>query len=57
MVRRINTLAHAVGAPVWQRNYYEHVIRTDEDLLRIRQYIVENPERWDEDDLNPDRSA
>ena len=33
----------------WQRNYYEHVIRNDEDLDRIRQYIVNNPASWAED--------
>jgi len=40
---------------LWQRNYYEHVIRSDEELNRIRQYIEENPMRWDEDDENPNR--
>lgn len=35
-----------VGAPIWQRNYYEHIIRSDEDLERIRRYIAENPARW-----------
>jgi REP element-mobilizing transposase RayT len=38
---------------VWQRNYYEHVIRNEEDLGRIRQYIVDNPARWDRDPENP----
>ena len=33
---------------VWQRNYYEHVIRDDGDLYAIRRYIVTNPERWNE---------
>ena len=33
---------------VWQRNYYEHVIRDDRDLWAIRRYIVTNPERWNE---------
>ena len=38
---------------LWQRNYYEHVIRDDESLRRIRQYILDNPANWDEDDENP----
>jgi len=38
---------------VWQRNYYEHVIRNDESLSRIRQYIHENPMRWAFDRENP----
>jgi REP element-mobilizing transposase RayT len=35
--------------PLWQRNYYEHVIRDDRDLDRIRQYIANNPAAWDHD--------
>ena len=38
---------------LWQRNYYEHVIRDEDDLNRIRQYIAENPLRWDHDPENP----
>jgi len=34
----------------WQRNYYEHVIRDDNDLSRIREYIVNNPVKWEEDE-------
>jgi len=34
----------------WQRNYYEHVIRDDHDLNRIREYIVNNPAKWEEDE-------
>jgi REP element-mobilizing transposase RayT len=44
---------HAVGAAefAWQERYYEHVVRNDQDLKRIREYIVNNPARWAEDDL------
>ena len=38
---------------VWQRNYYEHVIRNEESLMQIRQYIDENPLRWSDDPENP----
>jgi len=38
---------------VWQRNYYEHVIRNESDLADIRDYIGENPARWAEDEYNP----
>jgi putative transposase len=38
---------------VWQRNYYEHVIRDEPDLARVRSYIDENPLRWEFDDENP----
>ena len=51
--RRINALLGTVGTPFWQRNYYEHVIRDEESLNRIRRYIVDNPARWSEDPENP----
>ena len=34
---------------VWQRNFYDHIIRNEEDLNRIRQYIVDNPMDWEKD--------
>jgi len=37
----------------WQRNYYEHVIRDDDSLTRIRQYIIDKPARWAFDRENP----
>ena len=39
--------------PVWQDNYYEHIIRNEQALHRIRQYIRDNPARWDLDIENP----
>ncbi len=41
------------GKNVWQRNYFEHIIRDDDDLNRIRKYIVENPAKWEIDRENP----
>jgi REP-associated tyrosine transposase len=38
---------------LWQRNYYEHIIRDDESLHRIRQYILDNPANWASDRENP----
>ncbi|MCZ7627518.1 MAG: transposase [Candidatus Methylomirabilis sp.] len=38
----------------WQRNYYEHIIRDETSLNRIREYIQNNPARWAEDPENPD---
>lgn len=38
---------------LWQRNYYEHVVRDEESLDRIRQYILDNPARWEFDRENP----
>ena len=41
------------GTPVWQRNYWEHVIRSERALTAIRQYILDNPARWSHDRYNP----
>jgi REP element-mobilizing transposase RayT len=38
---------------IWQRNYYEHVIRDHKDWNRIHRYIVSNPSLWAEDEENP----
>ena len=38
---------------LWQRNYYEHIIRDDRSLERIRAYILDNPARWPTDPENP----
>jgi REP element-mobilizing transposase RayT len=37
------------GQPLWQRNYYEHIIRDEKDLNRIREYIINNPLKWESD--------
>ncbi|HRZ79907.1 MAG TPA: transposase, partial [bacterium] len=34
----------------WQRNYYEHIVRNESDLRNIRQYIIQNPLNWENDD-------
>ena len=39
--------------PFWQRNYYERIVRNEDELNRIRQYIRDNPEKWAEDKNNP----
>ena len=41
------------GLGIWQRNYYEHIVRDETSLLRIREYIVTNPARWSVDPENP----
>ena len=38
---------------LWQRNYFEHIIRDERDLAGIQRYIEENPLRWEFDDENP----
>ena len=50
--KRMNLPDHG---PLWQRNYYEHIIRSTESLDRIRAYILNNPQQWAEDQENPAR--
>jgi REP element-mobilizing transposase RayT len=38
---------------LWQRNYYERIIRSEEELQTIRQYIIDNPRKWPDDPNNP----
>ena len=51
--RRINEQRGLSGVPVWQRNYYDRVIRNNGELNGIRQYIVNNPAQWEIDSENP----
>ena len=51
--KRINAIRRTPGVPVWQRNYYEHVFRSEEELNHVRQYVIDNPLHWDEDPENP----
>ena len=53
VTKAINDIRNTPGLPVWQRNYYEHVIRDENELHGIRQYIFENPLKWDMDTENP----
>jgi len=48
-----NRLLQRPGQPLWQRNYFERVVRDEEELQRIRDYIVNNPACWGEDTENP----
>lgn len=52
--KRINEL-HDLTTQIWQRNYYEHIIRGDKALLALRQYIRDNPAQWQVDKENPGR--
>jgi len=51
--RRLNMARGTPGAPLWQRNYYEHVLRDADDCEAIRWYIETNPTRWALDEENP----
>ena len=49
VARRINDLRGTPGEPVWQRNYYERIVRNERELAAIRLYILENPRNWEVD--------
>ena len=51
--KRIWKFPEFKGTPIWQRNYYEHIIRNETDLKNKTDYIEVNPLLWDEDDENP----
>jgi REP element-mobilizing transposase RayT len=51
--KKINHLRATPGQPVWQRNYYEHVIRNEIDLEEIEEYIQNNHLKWLEDENHP----
>lgn len=51
--RKINQRRSTPGAPVWQRNYYERIIRNERELDATRRYIAQNPLRWALDKDNP----
>jgi REP element-mobilizing transposase RayT len=53
VTRILNGLRRTPGAPVWQRNYYEHIIRNETEFNHIWDYIDDNPQSWAEDQLHP----
>jgi REP element-mobilizing transposase RayT len=54
---KVNRLLRRRGVPLWQRSYYEHIVRTGEDLRKIQRYILENPFMWSLDPENPNRKS
>jgi REP element-mobilizing transposase RayT len=47
--RRFNRMQKTPGVPLWQRSFYEHVIRNERELDAIRGYIADNPLKWELD--------
>lgn len=47
VTKQLNALN--IGCSVWQRNYYEHIIRDEQSYKRISEYIINNPKKWSED--------
>ncbi|MBF8249239.1 MAG: hypothetical protein HW374_2039 [Bacteroidetes bacterium] len=55
--RQNNEIRKTAGKPIWQRNYFDHIIRDERSLEGIRDYISTNPQRWEDDKENPDKSG
>ena len=55
--KRINICQVSPGTKFWQRSFYDHVIRDEDDYNRIREYIQNNPLRWALDEYNPANQA
>lgn len=51
-IRRINALRNMPGKPVWQRDYYDRIVRDNHTLIYIRRYIRNNPINWITDRTN-----
>lgn len=54
VTKRINIIWHTKGQSIWQRNFYEHIGREQKSLDNIREYILNNPQRWTDDPENPE---
>jgi len=50
VTKHVNEIYKKSGSSIWQRNYYEHIIRDERDLNRIREYIISNPAIWKKDE-------
>ncbi|KAA3642286.1 MAG: transposase [Chloroflexi bacterium] len=51
--RRINRMNSTPGSPVWQRGYWDRIIRNGKELHNTRQYILNNPLNWTDDENHP----
>lgn len=54
VTKQINKLKDHSDQSVWQRDFYDRIIRNEDELNRIRQYILENPSNWEKDRNNSD---
>ena len=49
---RTREIIKSLAYKIWQRNYYEHIIRDEKAYINISNYIIENPVKWEVDQLN-----
>ncbi|WP_017296214.1 transposase [Geminocystis herdmanii] len=52
VTKRIKQICNETTVCVWQKNYYESIIRSEEHLNNVRKYIINNPQKWDDDPEN-----
>ena len=52
--KQINLIRRTPGVAVWQRNYYDRIIRNEKEFSIIQDYIIDNPSQWEYDKNNPD---
>lgn len=57
VTRRYQEISRNHLGKIWHRNYYEHIIRNENDLKRIHEYIEDNPRKWEEDEEFPRQSG
>ncbi|MBU1863393.1 MAG: transposase [Candidatus Omnitrophica bacterium] len=55
--KQINIMHKTPGTCVWQRAFYDHIIRNEKSLHDIREYVINNPSQWEYDENNPNRIA
>lgn len=53
VTKRLWKIPELYGTPIWQRNYYEHIIRNEREMAQKWHYIESNPAMWDDDEENP----
>ena len=51
--KQANTFRQTPGLLLWQRNYWERIVRDEAELLSIQEYICNNPAQWAQDKLHP----
>lgn len=51
--KKVNQARNLSGESLWMRSYWDRIIRNEEDLMKIREYIQNNPLKWELDKLNP----
>ncbi len=57
VTNRVNKKNNTPGLKLWQRNYWEHVIRDDESMNKLRDYIATNPKKWKPDCFHIDNQS